>query len=302
MRVLLATDGSATAQVAVDLVASIDWPAPTNIDVVSAVASGVAIFGGPWPPVPPVDTSRFDEDMRREAASILDAAAARLDGPGRTISTASAAGRAADVIIETATDDGVDLVVVGSRGHGTLETMLVGSVAAEVVDRAPMPVLVARRDSLRTVIFAWDGSVGAEHAADFMTTSGIFGGSTIHVLSVADVDPLRWVDRSMLGDDLTAMEYAEAAEPSRRQHEEMARQMAERLAEAGLQAVPRQEDGDPATRIVGAAEASAADLVVVGTHGRTGLSRLLLGSVARNVLLHAGCSVLVAHEKDRPRS
>ena len=42
------------------------------------------------------------------------------------------------------------------------------------------------------------------------------------------------------------------------------------------------------------AKAKAADLVVLGSHGRTGLRRLLMGSVARNVLLHADCSVLVA--------
>ncbi len=51
----------------------------------------------------------------------------------------------------------------------------------------------------------------------------------------------------------------------------------------------------PPRCIVDVAEATQAGLVVVGTHGRTGLARLLLGSVARNVLHHAPCSVLVVH-------
>jgi nucleotide-binding universal stress UspA family protein len=302
MRVLLATDGSACAEAAVDLVAAIDWPDPTTVDVVTAVASGVAIFGGPWPPVPPIDTAEFDADLRAHASSILDATAAKLAPSKVTVTTASAAGRAADVIVNAADDNGSDLIVVGSRGHGTLETMLVGSVAAEVVDRALAPVLVVRRRSIRTVVFAWDGSVGAEHAASLLLESGIFAGSTVHVVSVADADPLRWVDASLLGGEIVATSYAEAAEPSRRQHQEMAREMVQRLAEAGFEAVPHHPDGEPATQIVRAVEAQAADLVVVGTHGRTGLTRLVMGSVARNVLLHAPCSVLVAHEKDRPRA
>ena len=70
--------------------------------------------------------------------------------------------------------------------------------------------------------------------------------------------------------------------------------MARRLQEAGLKAVAARRDGDPAEQIVKAAAAWPADLVLVGTHGRTGLERLLMGSVARNVTLHAHCSVLVA--------
>jgi len=52
-------------------------------------------------------------------------------------------------------------------------------------------------------------------------------------------------------------------------------------------------EGDPATAIVRYARDAAMDLVVMGTHGRTGLDRLLLGSVAEKVLRDAPCSVLV---------
>jgi nucleotide-binding universal stress UspA family protein len=57
-------------------------------------------------------------------------------------------------------------------------------------------------------------------------------------------------------------------------------------------------DGDPAAHIVDTARAHRADLIVVSTHGRTGLSRFFVGSVAEHVIRHAPCSVLVA----RPRS
>jgi nucleotide-binding universal stress UspA family protein len=68
-----------------------------------------------------------------------------------------------------------------------------------------------------------------------------------------------------------------------------------RLDAAGRSARGTVRDGDPAGVILAAAESSAVDLIVVGTHGRTGLDRLMLGSVARAVLMHAHTSVLVAH-------
>ena len=70
--------------------------------------------------------------------------------------------------------------------------------------------------------------------------------------------------------------------------------MAEWLRAAGLNAVPTSREGDPAEVIVAFAAAHDADLIVLGTHGRTGLRRLLMGSVARNVVIHAPCSVLLA--------
>ena len=295
MRVLVATDGSERAEVGIELVASIDWPSPSTIHVVEAVSSGLAVFGGPWPPVPPVDTTAFDDAIRVEAEKHLDAAADRLTGSGHTIETSTASGRAADVIMTIAADWRADLIVVGSRGHGTLESMLLGSVSAEIVDRSRVPVLVARGPRMRQVVFAWDGSDGAEQAAALLARWGIFDGIQIEVVSVADAAPPWWVETGMVGEAAAADAFARASVPSRAQHREMAQAMVDRLSASGLRAVPECRAGDPAEQIVQAAEATAADLVVLGTHGRTGLSRLLMGSVTRNVLHHAHCSVLVVH-------
>lgn len=76
--------------------------------------------------------------------------------------------------------------------------------------------------------------------------------------------------------------------------QELERRVAERTARTqnGLKATVLR--GDPATSIVSHAKAQGADLIVVGTHGRTGVERLVLGSVAESVIGSAGCSVLVA--------
>jgi len=297
MRILVATDGSECAGVAVDLVAALDWPAESTIHVVEAVASGMAVFGGPWPPAQPVDTTAIDDDIRKQAERNLETAAERLAGPGRSVETAVATGRAADVILALADQTDADLIVLGSRGHGTLKTMLLGSVSAEVVDHAHAPVLVARSPSVDRVVFAWDGSSCAEKAARVLTDWGPFANAEVHVLSVADAEPPWWVETGIVSEEAAAEAYEEAAEPSRHQHDQLAQDMADRLREAGLKVVPERCDGDPAAQIVRVAQSQEADLVVMGTHGRSGLARLLVGSVARNVLLHASCSVLVVREQ-----
>lgn len=64
------------------------------------------------------------------------------------------------------------------------------------------------------------------------------------------------------------------------------------LADASLRVRHRVEQGDPATVILSVAQQSAADLIVMGTHGRSGLDRLLMGSVAEQVVRKAICPVL----------
>jgi len=67
---------------------------------------------------------------------------------------------------------------------------------------------------------------------------------------------------------------------------------AARAQEAGVSCRTTQIEGRPAEQIVRHAREVGADLIVVGTHGRTGLAHVLLGSVAERVVRHAGCSVL----------
>ena len=73
-------------------------------------------------------------------------------------------GRPGTVIVDEAQAMAADLVVLGSRGHGRIATMLLGSTAAEVVDHAPCPVLVARGDRFAPLAFADDGSPAARYA------------------------------------------------------------------------------------------------------------------------------------------
>jgi nucleotide-binding universal stress UspA family protein len=297
MRLLVAIDGSGHASTALDLVAGITWPDGTEILVAEAVESGGGLFGGPMPAIAMLQSDDLEGEVRALAQETVDRARDRLESPGLTVRAAVLRGRPATVIVERARSMGADLIVMGSRGHGTIESMVLGSVSAEVVDRAPMPVLVARRPTAARIVLGWDGSTCAADAADVLTAWPGLRGAQVRVVSVADVEVPWWAGWPSDATPSTMPLFLDAADASRAEHDRLAREMAGRLREAGVPAEARRRDGDAATELLAEAHEWAADLVVVGTHGRTGLQRVLLGSVARNVLLHATCSVLVVRAK-----
>jgi nucleotide-binding universal stress UspA family protein len=296
MRVLVAVDGSPSASIAVDLVAGIDWPAGTTIRVAEAIESGPALFGGPWPTVALVQSDTLEESVRDQARRNVEDARAGLERPGITLEDRILVGRPSVAIVDDAREMHADLIVLGSRGHGRLEEMLLGSTSSEVVDHARTPVLVARHRRMERIVFAWDGSSYGRVAARLLTGWPIFARSSVRVVTVADVEVPWWTGVPEAGALAIAPDIMEAAETSRRLHDDLVREMTAELVAAGLDATEERRDGEPAGEILAAAVATGADLIVLGTHGRTGLARLAKGSVAGKVLHHASCSVLIVRE------
>jgi nucleotide-binding universal stress UspA family protein len=291
MKVLLATDGSRCSEVAVELVAGLDWPEGTTIRIVTALDT--VRLAGPWATMAGFGLGDLEQSLLDELEETLDDAEALLAPVGVIVERQVLLGRPSAAIVEQARDLDADLIVVGSRGQGPIRTMLLGSVSAEVIDHAPCPVLVARTQALTKVLLAHDGSDLARAAEELLLAIPALASLPVEVLSVVrthepSADTLA---PSTLGRSLEV--YGEAVEESRRHHEDVARAAAERLGTDGRTVSWSVRTGDPARAIVDEAQARAADLVAMGTHGRTGLDRLVLGSVARNVLTHAHCSVLV---------
>lgn len=85
----------------------------------------------------------------------------------------------------------------------------------------------------------------------------------------------------------------------RRSHEEMVSMAEHDLREVGLRTDARVLEGDPRESLVQMAKAEKVDLIIVGSHGRSGLAKLVMGSVASHVVTHAPCSVLVVKQNGR---
>lgn len=299
MRILLALDGSPSADRARDLVAGLTWPAGTCVRAVAALDVGPALWGGPWIPAVPVDADAYETDAAAYLAATLDAAETRLRAAGLGVETELIRGLPHTAIVEDARLWKPDLMVVGNRGHGPIETALLGSVSGAVVDHAAWPALVARSDHVSRIILAEDGSPAGIAARDIVASWPAFAAIPTRVVGVVDI-AAPW--RSGIAPTMfaAAMDvYTEMIANSRATYQQVVDATAAALRSAGRQAESDLREGDPATQIIEAARDTKGDLIVIGTRGHTGVTRLVMGSVAHTVLSHSHCSVLVIHQPRR---
>ena len=292
MRILLATDLSSDSEIALTLVMGMPLPARSRIRVVHAVEPLDVAATFAVAPIPEMPSGLVD-DARRELAKI----ARTLTRACVEIETAVRSGRAPDVIVEEAASFAPDLIVMANRGRGAIASTLLGSVSAEVIDRAQAPVLIARRPTLASVVLAEDGSPSAAAGARFIAAYAPFANSAVHVVSVTDVPfPVVLADPAGTNTAVDAYtSYQMSVEAARANQEAALTTRLLALREVGVTTTGERREGDVATELIAAATARRADCIVIGSRGQTGLRRFVLGSVARSVLFHASCSVLIAH-------
>lgn len=291
MKVLLASDGSPSAKHAEELVATTRWPEGTEIEVlcVDQFREGEI----------ELSPDRFDTAhaaVRQGIDERLGALLAQLSGPGRIVRARIVFGRPASAIVYEAEQLRSEVVIVGSHNHGLLASFALGSVSAEVADRAPCPVLVARRSSLGPIVLGHDGSEGARHAEALVAAWPFLARECVRVVSASRLLPPWYAmaggSPSIDGERLQRMLDAEHAESQRFATEAVAR-----LTAGGVIASAKVSVGMPVDGLLDAIAETNAQLVVVGSRGNTGLARVFLGSVARSILYRAPCSVLIVREQ-----
>ncbi len=175
-------------------------------------------------------------------------------------------------IVNDASKNQVDMIIIGTHGRTGLKRLMMGSVTAKVIGHAPCKVLVIPKDArltLEKILIATDGSIFSELASREAISIAKRCGSSLIALSVAKRD-----------ENL----------PAAKESVDMVRQVAEK---EGIKVEALTPKGIPFEVIVKTAAQKNAGLIIMGSHGRTGTERLLMGSVTERVIGHSESAVLV---------
>ena len=194
-------------------------------------------------------------------------------------------------IVAYAEKNNSSMIVMGRRGRTGLKRLMMGSVTARVIGHAHCNVLVVPRAAelkFRSIVVATDGSRHSTAAVSHAIGLARRNNSQLTVIAVVPAEIAAPTDL-----DFTINMRDKLAEEEMRHAEQNARVAKEAAEKEGVGVKAYVMTGKPAEAIIQTAAEGKADLIVVGSHGRTGLERLMLGSVAERVIVLAACPVLV---------
>ena len=216
-----------------------------------------------------------------------------------------AAGDVASAIVARAErDPHTSMIAMATHGRSGLGRWVLGSVAEKVLEAAPKPLLLVRASahaaastnvSYRTIVVPLDGSPFAEQALGQAQAIAAATGAALALVAVVPLlDDAALAEVGVVPSQASAERQAEIEQLSR-----YLPGVAARLEAEGFTVRPHVVGGAPAEEILHASAAEHADLIVMATHGHTGVQRLWLGSVATKVVRSADRSVLLvrAHEQ-----
>ena len=219
---------------------------------------------------------------------------------GKVAGTHARIGRPEAEIVCLAEEIGAVLVVVGSRGLGSIRRALMGSVSESVVRHTHVPVLVVRDGEREAdylpgrILLALDGSEQADDAGVAVEISNVTS-SELHVVFALRIDPQRPYPHPLMDERWEAM-----IEQAKHDAREFVDGKAEQIeAEGGKVKDAHLVFGKPDQEIVRLGEELEAGLIVVGSRGLGGVDRALMGSVSNSVVRHAHGPVLVVRGGNR---
>jgi nucleotide-binding universal stress UspA family protein len=231
-----------------------------------------------------------DEVGEPATAAVAEPAAAV--GVEATTAVVDAEGAVHRAVLDYAADHGADCIVMGTNGRTGLDRYLLGSVAERTLRESPVPVVTVHEDTtvdraLDTILVPTDGSDCSEAAAAHAIDLAVETGATLHIVHVVDLGVFP-------GDESGAV-LDELQQAGKRALESVI----DRADEADVSSVQASVlSGSPYRAIVDYAAAEDIDLVVMGTHGRTGFDRYLLGSVTERVVRLSDRPVLAFDDHD----
>lgn len=292
--ILVPTDGSENAEAAAEHAVGLAEAFDATVRVLNVV-DAAALVGG-------MDEFDAGPEVERALESAGEGAVGTVAGmaseAGLDVTTEVLTGRPHRSIADYAAEVGADLIAMGTHGRTGLERLLLGSVAERVVRTSSVPVLTVAEDgpawhgSYDEVLVPTDGSECAEAAAEHAVAIAGRYDATVHVVGVVNlIEEGGFFSAGGVNEGFVDELDAEAERATRR--------IAERVEDAGLGAESAVVHGVPSRVLVDYADENGVDVIAMGTHGRTGGSRYLTGSVTERVVRTAPVPVLtVRHGED----
>jgi nucleotide-binding universal stress UspA family protein len=267
------------------------------------------------PMADPVGAVSFNEEvdrhLKRQAEAYLEGVVKRLrELSSVTVTCDLIEGTVAETIRRETAGTGSDLIVMTTHGRGPLGRFWLGSVADELVRQTPIPLLLVRPSEigpdwktepvLKHVLVPLDGSALAEHILEAAVSLGRLMNADYRLLRV--IKPITPANYAFAGANLpplasSVLERVDAIhEQLRKEARSYLVQVAERLRSRSLRVSVQLDTAEqPGAAILHQASPPGIGMIALETHGRRGLPRLVLGSVANKVIRGATVPVLVQH-------
>lgn len=287
--ILVALDGSALAEQALPFAEAL--AGATDSPLLLLCASYVAR-------VPGLDIAEEQVKMVTDAELYLRRVAERMEERGIAVETCAPYGLARQVIVREAHARRAWLIAMATHGRGGLGRALHGSVADAVVRHAPVPVLLVRAwhagestvrlRSAGPIVVPLDGSVHAEGALPI--AKALAAALQVKVILAQAIPPR---DVALAPVEMIGSVPGEAGDDADCEALHYLEGRAAPLAGSGIEVELAVRTGDPADVISAIAGEHGAALTVIVTHGRSGLDRLLIGSVAERIVRHGATPVLL---------
>ena len=288
MKVLLAIDSSTASQYVISTAATRPWPSGTVFCVVNVV-----------------DVRQYDgmpvliEEEEHQARLLAKGAMEALIKFGYEVFSEVHLGFPTKAVPEYANEWGADLVMVGAHGRNAVARFFLGRFAQAVLRSSPCSVEIVRRDPAprspfdgMKILLATDGSEFSCKALCSIANRPWPAKTQIRILSVVEL-PMVQANPLPEYSEYPNTVFESACKEVRMHAKQAVANAREMLSAAGLSVCDREAtpEGDPRSVVLDLAEAWEEDLIVLGSHGKQGWDRLLIGSVAESVALQAHCSV-----------